>query len=55
MRIPAREIEAAVVNRLAEALDDPLALMADIGIALEVDEVRATLAKAEKLGTAVRS
>ena len=28
MRVPAREIETAVVNRLAAALDDPLALLA---------------------------
>ena len=53
MRIPAREIEAAVVNRIAEALDDPLALMAETGIALEVDEVRTTLVKADKLAAAV--
>lgn len=29
MRIPAREIEAAVVGRVAAALDDPVSLMAN--------------------------
>lgn len=54
MRTPAREIEAAVVARLAEALDDPLALLTSAGIAPEPDEVRATLVSAEKLAAAVR-
>ena len=54
MRIPAREIEAAVVERLAEALDDPLALLASAGIAPAPDEIRTTMERAEKLATAVR-
>ncbi len=54
MRIPSREIEAAVAERLAEALDDPLALLASAGIAPKPDEVRATMASAEKLAGAVR-
>lgn len=55
MRIPAKEIEAAVVNRLAESLDDPLALISSIGIPLEVDDIRSNMAKAEKLASDVRN
>ena len=54
MRIPAREIEAAAIERVAEALGDPLALLAKAGIALAPDQVRSTMACAEKLATAVR-
>lgn len=34
-RIPAKELEGAVVARLVEALDDPLALLAATGIPLD--------------------
>ncbi|ANY19606.1 DNA-invertase hin [Tsuneonella dongtanensis] len=54
MRIPAREIEAAVSNRVAEALDDPLTLLSQAGIALEADVARPALTNAGKLATAVR-
>ena len=55
MRIPAREIEAAVVNRMAESFEDPLALIASIGIPLEVNEIRGIMARAEKLASDVRN
>jgi site-specific DNA recombinase len=54
MRIPAKEIETAAVNRIAESLDDPLALVSNIGIPLEVDEIRGIMGRAEKLATQVR-
>jgi site-specific DNA recombinase len=41
MRIPAREIEAAVIERMADGLDDPLALLANAGVAPPADELRA--------------
>ena len=54
MRIPAREIEAAVAERVAKALDDPLALMAQAGITLHSSDVRTTMASAEQLAGEVR-
>lgn len=54
IRIPAREIEAAVIERVAEALDDPLALLGSIGIAPAADELQATMREAEKMAIAVR-
>jgi len=54
MRIPAREIEAAVITSLAGALDDPLALLAQAGIALDSDRLRMILKKAEQLAASVR-
>ena len=54
MRIPAKEIEAAVVNRIAESFDDPLALISSIGLPLEVNEIRSIIARAEKLAIQVR-
>lgn len=54
LRIPAREIEAAVCNRVAEALDDPWALLTRAGLAPEPDQIGAALANAEKLALAVR-
>lgn len=55
MRIPARELEAAVIERIAAALDDPLALLATAGIAPEPDEIGATIKYADKLANAVRN
>ena len=55
MRIPAKEIEAEVVNRMAESFDDPLALISSIGIPLEVNEIRSIMARAEKLASDVRN
>ncbi len=54
MRIPAREIEAAVCIRVAEALDDPWALLSSAGLVLEADLIRPALASAEKLAVAAR-
>ncbi len=55
LRIPAREIEAAVIQTLVEALDDPFGLLARAGIVLESDRLRRIFAAAERLGAAVRS
>lgn len=54
LRIPALEIEAAVVAMLAAALDDPLDLLARAGIPLESDRLRVILHKAEQLAQAIR-
>ncbi len=54
MRIPAPEIEAAVITSLAGALDDPLALLAQAGITLDSDRLRMLLRKAEQLTATVR-
>lgn len=54
LRIPALEIEAAVSQLLAEALDDPLALLAQAGIPLESDRLRMILKQAEQLATSIR-
>ena len=55
MRIPAREIEAAVAERVAEALDDPIALTAMAGFTLHSGELRQTLTLAEGLAEQVRA
>ena len=55
LRIPAREIEAAVSQLLANALDDPLALLARAGIPLESNRLRIILKKAEQLAASVRA
>jgi len=54
MRIPAREIEAAVCNRVAEALDDPWALLSNAGLSLEADQIHPALANAQKLAVVAR-
>jgi len=54
LRIPAREIETAVVTSLTAALDDPLALLARAGMPLESDRLRIILKKAEQLAASVR-
>ena len=54
LRIPAREIEAAVITSLAGALDDPLALLAQADITLESDRLRMIFKKAEQLAASVR-
>jgi len=54
LRIPAREIEAVVITSLAEALDDPLALLTQAGIALDSDRLRMIFNKAEQLAASVR-
>ena len=54
LRIPALEIEAAVIQLLAGALDDPLALLAQAGIPLESDRLRMILKLAEQLVASIR-
>jgi hypothetical protein len=54
LRIPAREIEAAVITSLAATLDDPLALLARAGMPLESERLRMILKKAEQLAASVR-
>ena len=54
LRIPARELEGAVITRLAEALDDPLDLMGALGIPLEPTELRTATANASQLTKVVR-
>ena len=54
LRIPALEIEAAVIQLLAGALDDPLALLAQAGIPLESNRLRMILKQAEQLATSIR-
>lgn len=55
MRIPAREIEAAVTGRVAEALDDPIAIMGSAGFTLHSNELKQTIALAEQLAEQVRA
>ena len=55
MRIPAKELEGAVVSRLAEALDDPLALLAATGIPLDPMELRTATARADALARSTRN
>ncbi|MGX7926564.1 hypothetical protein ACWPMX_08325 [Tsuneonella sp. HG094] len=55
MRIPAREIEAAVIERVAEALDDPIGLTARAGLTLHSGYLRQTMAMAEGLAEQVRA
>lgn len=54
LRIPALEIEAAISQLLAEALDDPLALLAQAGIPLESNRLRMILKQAEQLAFSIR-
>ena len=54
MRIPAREIEAAVGQAIADALSNPLALLDKAGIAIEPDEVLAAIQRAKQLGADIR-
>jgi site-specific DNA recombinase len=55
LRIPAREIEAAVAERVAEALDDPIALTAKAGLTLHSGDLRQTMALARSLAEQVRT
>lgn len=54
IRIPGLEIETAVINLLAEALDDPLALLASADISIDSDGLRQMMTEAEKLSASVR-
>lgn len=54
MRIPALEIEAAVINMLVGALNDPLALIATAGFPLESDRLPGIIAATESTAALVR-
>jgi site-specific DNA recombinase len=53
-RISAPQIEGAVCDRLAEALNDPLGLLAAAGLPLDPGEIRITTSKAPELAAKVR-
>jgi len=53
IRIPAREIEAAVISRIRQALDDPLTLLTAGGFPLEADRLPSILHYAQQLADAV--
>ncbi|MEJ6009426.1 recombinase family protein [Novosphingobium aquae] len=55
IRIPAPELEAAVIQAVVEALDDPLTLLTKAGLPLESERLRQMLRKAEALACAVRA
>ena len=55
IRIPARELEAAVVGRLVAALDDPLSLLALLGAELDRSTIEAAGALASELANRLRS
>lgn len=55
LRVPARELEALVVGRIGEALDDPLSLAASAGITLDPANLRHIREAAGKLGTMARN
>ena len=54
MRIPARELETAVVERLAQAFDDPMLLVAKAGVQPESHYVTGILEKAREVAGRVR-
>lgn len=54
MRIPAREIEGAVAARVAEAFDDPLALMATLKLVPPADRIDAFFTQCSMLADACR-
>jgi len=53
--LPALELEAAVIQVVAEALDDPLALLTRAGLPLESHRLQAILKQAGKLAAAIRA
>lgn len=55
MRIPALELEAAVIQAVAEALDDPLTLLTRAGLPLQSERLRQMLKNAEALACAFRA
>ena len=54
MRIPAKEIEVVVVNRLAEALGDPLSLLASLKAPLDRSTLEVARAEASVLAEQVK-
>jgi site-specific DNA recombinase len=55
MRIPAREVEALVVEQLAAAFDDPLNLVAQAQLAISASEFAVVAAKATLIAAEVRA
>jgi len=55
IRIPARELEAAVVGRLTDALDDPLSLLTLLGADLDRSTIEGARAQASALAKRLRS
>lgn len=55
IRIPARELEAAVVGRLTDALDDPLSLLTLLGADLDRSTIEGARAQARELAKRLRS
>jgi site-specific DNA recombinase len=53
-RIPARELEGAVIVCIAEALDDPINLLGALGITLDPSELRTGTSHASQLAEIVR-
>ncbi|WP_126174378.1 recombinase family protein [Altericroceibacterium xinjiangense] len=54
VRIPAREIEDAVATRVAEALDQPLQLVASLGAVPDAGRLKTAVVAAERLAGDVR-
>lgn len=55
IRIPARELEAAVAQRLAETFADPITLAADGGLPLEAARLPTLMRTCEELATAIKA
>jgi site-specific DNA recombinase len=55
IRIPARELEAAVAQRIAEAFADPIELAADAGLPLEAARLPTLMQTCEELAATVRA
>ncbi|MEG3126222.1 recombinase family protein, partial [Sphingomonas sp. GB1N7] len=54
LRIPAREIETATIEALAAAFDDPMALMAQAGIPLELPDIDRIFSTARATAATIR-
>lgn len=49
IRIPAREVEAAVIQRIQQSLDKPITLLSDVGLPLEAGRLKSITRSCEKL------
>ena len=54
MRIPARELETAVVERLAQAFDDPLELVAQVGARIDSRDITRIMDMAESIAASMQ-
>lgn len=54
-RIPSKELEGAVIAKLAGSLDQPLDLLDQLGAELDADTLAATMSRAAELAKAVRT